>query len=116
MKAYEFFKPQLKEDIIPIISNTWLLYKPYIDNVYPEGSNLKKFAGLFDIIDEISRGNDFSDSWRVFGKMYNGSTKDFPSDNTLRRNFIKYINEKNEFGNGYGIILYDGKKKRIINR
>ena len=115
-KAYEFFKPKLTNDIMPIISCTWLLYKPYIDRIYPENSNIKQFAGLFDIIDLIGTGNEFEDSWRVFNQIYTGSTKDLPSDNTLRRNFIKYIEDGGDFGYGYGIILYDGEKRKIVNQ
>lgn len=113
--AYEFFKHDILGDIIPIISHTWVLYKPYIDNVFPENSNLKQFANMFDIIDITSTGNVFDDGWRVFNKMYKGTTKDLPVDNTLRQNFVKYINSGGDFGYGYGIILYDGKQKKIIN-
>lgn len=114
-KAYEFFKTDISGDIIPIISHTWLLYKPYIDNVFPEKSNLRKFADMFDIIDTTSTGNVFDDSWRVFNVMYKGTTRELPADNTLRRNFLEYINSGGDFGYGYGIILYNGKEKKIIN-
>ena len=115
-QAYEFFKPNLSGDIIPIISITWLLYQPYIDKVFPENSNLLQFANMFDVVKSSSSGNAFYDGWRVFNKMYDGTTKDLPTDNTLRRNFIDYINNGGDFGCGYGIILYDGKNKKIINR
>lgn len=114
-KAYEFFKSDLSGDIIPIISHTWLLYRPYIDSVFPENSNLWKFAKMFDIIDTTSTGNVFDDSWRIFNKKYEGTTTDLPTDNTLRRNFVEYIKSGGDFGYGYGIILYDGKQKKIVN-
>ncbi|MBO5453163.1 MAG: DUF5596 domain-containing protein [Clostridia bacterium] len=114
-KAYEFFKADIKDDIIPIISHTWLLYKPYIDKIFPKDSNLKKFANMFDIINVTSAGKDFPDGWRVFGKMYRGTTDNLPADNTLRRNFIEYINSGGDFGYGYGIILYNGKTRSIMN-
>ncbi len=115
-KAYEFFKPQLEGDIIPIISYTWLFYKPYLDKVFLKGSNVEKFVNLFDIIDSKSDGNRFDDCWRVFNKMYDGTTRGLPSDNTLRRNFIKYIDDGGDFGGGYGVILYNGKTGEIINK
>ena len=114
--AYEFFKSDLSGDIIPIVCASWLLYEPYIDKVFPENSNLMQFAKLFDIIDSTGTGNAFHDGWRVFNKMYEGTTKDLPADNTLRRNYIDYINAGGDFGYGYGVILYDGKKKKIVNR
>ena len=99
----------------PLICFSWLLYKPYAEHVFPAGSNLKKFADLFDVIAEVNHGDNFEDAWRVFNQPYTGSTKDLPADNTLRRNFIQYINDGGSFGDGYGIILYNGKEKRIIN-
>ena len=114
-KAYEFFKPEISGDIIPIICQSWLLYKPYVENVFPKNSNIKQFTDMFDIIDATSAGNVFSDCWRVFNKMYEGTTEGLPVDNTLRRNFVEYINSGGDFGYGYGIILYDGKQKKIIN-
>ncbi len=113
-RAYEFFKQQLKGDIIPIVSNTWLLYQPYIEKVYSDGSNLKNFAEMFDVIDVKSSGNDFPDGWRIFGKLYNGNVDEMPADNTLRKNFINYIKNGGDFGTGYGVILYDGVTRKIV--
>lgn len=113
-RAYEFFKPQLKGDVIPIISQTWMFYEPYVEKVFPEGSNLKKFANMFDIVESFSKGYDFPNAWRVFNKDYNGNTKELPADNSLRKSFIKYIDEGGDSGIGYGILLYNGKTKEII--
>lgn len=115
-KAYEFFKPDISGNIIPIISDTWLFYKPYIDQVFPAKSNLKQFANLFDIIDNYTSTDGFYDGWRVFHKMYEGTTEGLPDDTTLQRNFIAYINAGGHFGYGYGILLYDGEKKEIVRK
>ncbi len=113
-KAYEFFGgAKHKGGILPIHCQSWLLYPPYIEKVYIEGSNVKKFARMFDIIKQIERGNEFSDCWRVFNKMYEGTSKGLPDDNSLRRNMINYIDDYGVFGIGEGIILFDGEK--IIN-
>ena len=114
--AYEFFKTRLMGDIIPIVCCSWLLYKPFVDKVYPENSNIMHFAKLFDHIISDSAGNAFHDGWRVFGKEFDGTTEGLPADTALQRRFIKYINDGGDFGYGYGIILYDGKNKRIINQ
>ena len=114
-KAYEFFRPKIFGDVIPIICSSWLLYKPYVECVFPQQSNMLKFAELFDIIDSISNDKDFKPCWRVFNKRFDGTTNGLPADNTLRRNFIKYINDGGDFGTGYGVALYDGKKRKIIN-
>jgi len=113
-RAYEFFKPQLKGDVIPIVSYTWLFYKPYLEKVFAEGSNLKKFADLFDIIGNFSSEDNFKDCWRIFNKKYDGTTENLPADTSLRRSFINYINNGGDFGVGYGILFYNGKTKEIL--
>ena len=69
---------------------------------------------MFDVVKRIERGNEFADCWRVFNKMYEGTSKGLPDDNSLRRNMINYIDDYGVFGIGEGIILFDGEK--IINR
>lgn len=114
-KAYEFFGgAKLKGGILPIYCGSWLLYPPYIEKVYSENSNLKKFSQLFDIVKQVDQGNDFSACWRVFNKEYKGSSKGLPGDNSLRRNMINYIDNYGVFGVGEGIILFDGEK--IVNK
>lgn len=115
-RAYEFYKDEIEGDILPLICRSWLIYPNYIGRVFPEGSNMEKFAKLFDITETIETGRKFGDCARVFGVPFEGTTEGFPSDNTLRRNFIEYINSGGEFGGGIGIILYDGVKKEIINQ
>lgn len=114
-QAYDFFKKDLRTSILPVVCNSWLLFPPYVESVFPEGSNMKAFAQLFDIIDQ-SGDEGFYDCWRVFGRVYEGTTEGFPCDNTLRRNFIRHIENVGTFGYGYGVLLYDGEKKQIINR
>ncbi len=113
-KAYEFFKPELKDDILPLICTSWLLYPPYIEKVFPKGSNMEKFALMFDIIGQYETDYRFSECERIFGVAYKGNTDGFPTDNTLRRNMVEYMNSKSNSGHGIGIILYDGKNKRIL--
>lgn len=115
-KAYEFFKKDLKDDILPVVCLSWLIYPNYLGKVFPEESNLEKFAKMFEVIDVIETGREFGDCARVFGLPFEGTTKGFPSDNSLRRNFIEYINSGAGFGKGIGILLYDGKKKEIVNK
>lgn len=114
-KAYEFFKSDLKGSILPVWCQSWLLYEPYVNQVFPKGSNMWQFARLFDIYDLLER-TEFSDFWRVFGKNYEGTTKGLPTDNTLRRNFAEYIKKGGTFGYGSGVILYDGENRKIINK
>jgi len=103
-KAYEFYNI---EGIMTIICNSWLLYPPHYE-VYPENSNLRRFADLFDIT-ESHENEDNPDSWRVF----NTDSKDYenlPEDTSLQRRFKKYLVEGHKMGNGFGVILFDGEK------
>lgn len=115
-RAYEFYKDFLPSSVLPVVCKSWLLYPPYIRSVFVPESNMTKFASLFDINEEVSTGREFKDCIRVFSKPFNGNIKGFPDDNSLRRNFIRYIESGNEFGVGVGIILYDGEKREIINK
>ena len=115
-RAYDFFRPQLNGSVMPIVCDTWLFYEPYLDCVFPKGSNLEQFIKLFDIIHNTCTGDKFNDCWRVFDKMYEGNADNLPQDNTLRRNFVRYIKDGGDFGYGYGILLYDGEKREIISK
>ncbi len=117
-RAYKFFKKNfgLEGNILPVICSSWLLYPPYHGDVFSEGSNIYNFAKNFDIV-SWSETEEFLQCTLVFNKMYEGrDMKDLPSDTTLRRNFIRYFKEGKSFGSGYGILLYDGEKKEIINK
>lgn len=115
-RAFEFFKDNLKDNILPIECRSWLIYPDYVGRAFPKDSNLEKFALMFDIIDRIDTGRNFKDCYHVFNRSFEGTTEGFPADNSLRRRFIEYINSGATFGTGTGIILYDGIKKKIINK
>ena len=90
-----------------IICNSWLLYPPHYE-VYPENSNLRKFADLFDITVSWESENN-PEAWRVFNTV-SSDYENLPEDTTLQRRFKKYLIEGNKMGNGFGVILFDGEK------
>ena len=92
---------------MPVVCHSWLLYPPYLEEVFPEGSNLCRFAEMFRILFVDQVGDHFPDCWRVFGKMHQKDLKDFPADTRLRRSFLIYMQNGGDFGYGYGILLYD---------
>ena len=114
-RAYQFLKDKLKDGILPVVCNTWLLYPPYVEQVFPENSNLRRFADLFDVVARTEI-DVFDDGWRVFGPAYFEEGQKLPCDTTLRRNFLRYIENGGGFGRGYGVLLYDGERKCIYNR
>ncbi len=112
-RAYEFFKPQLKSNIMPFVCHTYLFWPPYLGKVFPEDSNIGKFIKSCDIVETFST-DTFNDCWRIFNRNFDGTTDKLPSDTTLRRSFIKYMNEGGTHGNGYGVLLFDGERGEII--
>lgn len=114
-KAYDFFKDRLTGPVIPITCESWLVYPPYVEKVFVPNSNMTRFAALFDIIGQSSTGDRFLDARNVFGRYLDGDISTLPCHTTLQKNFIRYIKEGNLFGSGYGIALYDGEQRQILN-
>jgi len=101
--AYDFFGPTHGEKIA-LMSHTWLLYPPMAEEIYPEGSNSRKFYERFDIINSIEDVND-SNIWRVFGKK----TCDLsllPTDTGMQKRLYEYLKSGKHTGFGYGMTLY----------
>ena len=113
-QAYSFLGHLFPGTVMPVVCRSWLLWPPYDQKVFPQEGNLHRFVKQFSILGTESTGQQFPDCWRVFGKMYQGNTRDFPQDTTLRRSFIPYLNSQGEHGYGYGILLYDGQNQKIL--
>lgn len=108
-ELYEFYKDQLKDGILVIHCNTWLLYDGY-DNVFGENSNTKDFKRDFEMYDNV-KCDTFYDGWRIFYKDFDGDTSALPRETSMQRAFIKHLDENpSDFGAGCGVILFDGEK------
>lgn len=109
-KAYEFFADEVRADgTLVFHCDSWMLHTPMATAVYGDGSNMKAFYDLFDII-EVRNAESFSNFWRVFGMPNGTEYSKAPTDTSLRRNIISYANDGGVFGSGRGIILFDGEK------
>ncbi len=109
-RAYEFFKDELRDGILPVYCSSWLLYPTHAELLFPEGSNLKKFYELFDIVEHKANPRN-SDFFRMFGVHYSYEVlKNVEADTTLKRNFKEYLLKGNCMGTARGIILFDGEK------
>lgn len=100
--AYDFFGPNNGDKLV-IVCHSWLLYPP-VAELFPEGSNMRRFYEVFDIFNQVEEPNDY-DLWRVFYV----NTKDYaslPQNTSLQKSFYTYLNDGNHFGNGYGAIVY----------
>ena len=89
---------------------SWLIYPPHAA-LFPEGSNLQKFAGMFHVMEQHTRGT--RNLWRIFGISFRGFDGDWskvPRDTRLRRAFADWLQAGNEMGTGFGYLLFDGEK------
>ena len=110
-RAYKFFGCK---DYLIVHCSSWMLYPPVYREVFPEGSNLKMFYELFDIVGETPVTSNAANFWRIFYKPDTTPLDELPTDTTLQRSFIKYFKEGKFMGTGKGIIVFDGK--RIVNK
>ncbi len=109
-KAHAFYKDELKDGILPVTCNSWLLYTPFEGTVFPEGSNIWKFSRIFTKLSEKADPENKS-FWRIFNMPYSPETiKDAPEDTGLRRRLKEYLLQGNSMGSSYGILLFDGEK------
>lgn len=110
-KAYAFFSEDVRDDgILVFHCNSWMLHPKMAEAVYKDGSNMRAFYDLFDVID-VTDAEYFTNFWRVFNMPYSEeAVAKAPTDTTLRRSILGYMKNGGVFGNGRGIILFDGEK------
>lgn len=104
-KAFHFFTDHPK-DYIVLVCHSWLLYPPY-KNVFSAGSNLRGFMSDFAIV-QSTTSDTFDDGWRIFGTMDMSQPKALPTQTSLQRSFREWMLNGGKFGNGYGVIIFDG--------
>lgn len=110
--AADFFADRFPDGIAKFKCHSWLLCEHHKDYLAPE-TGIRKFADLFDV---VKTGSDPQgrNLWRIYNRPYNGSLEGFPADTSLRRAYIKLIEDGKEPGWGLGyIFMKDGE---IINK
>lgn len=105
--AYDFYGFSAGQ-IMPCMCHSWLLY-PDNAEIFPQGSNLKTFFDLFDILD-AEPDEAFHDCWRVFGKDYDGNPANLCSQTTLQTRIQKHLASGKTMGEGFAVLLFDGAK------
>lgn len=113
--AYEHFYDKYNKDGVMLITcSSWLLY-PKHGELYAEGSNLRKFYDLFDVL-SFGMYENFANCWRVFNTHDYSDPDKLPQNTSLQRAFVKYIKDGGDFGYGNGVIPMDKKKyKEFLN-
>ncbi len=106
-RAYDMFPEYRVNGVLPMYCGSWLLY-PDFEEVFSVSPNVMAFRNDFTIFD-VSTQDTFTDSWRVFGTDETDIEK-LPERTSMQRNFKAYMKNHTSFGNGYGILLFDGEK------
>ena len=110
-KAYEFFSDEVREDgTLVFHCHSWMLHTPMADSAYRDGSNMKAFYDIFDIV-EVTDSDSYPNFWRVYNMPYTeGAFDKAPTDTSFRRDLLTYLKNGGKMGSGRGIILFDGEK------
>ena len=105
-QAYAYFRDRFADGIVPFVTDTWLLYPPYMESVFPKDGNVQKFAALFHILDQYTDGT-YENFPSVFGCPFHGAdlTK-MPQETRLQRNLLAYLRQGNPMGAAHGIFFY----------
>ena len=103
-RAKEFFADEFKGKPIVFCCLSWLLY-PKNEHLMKDGSNLKNFFQLFDVV-KSGEYDDYSECWRLFDMDFTGNVDDLPEDSSLRKAYKELMNRGEKTGWGFGICVY----------
>lgn len=110
--AAEFYKDYFPDGVAKFRCHSWLLadiHKQYL----PADGGIRRFADLFDVV-RNEPNEKGSDLWRIFGKVYEGSTEGFPAETSLQRAYLKLLADGNTPAWGQGFMFM--KNGEIINK
>ncbi len=109
-RAYEFYPEMRINGVLPVYCHSWLMYPPYAEEVFGEGTNLYRFLNLFELV-RVAEDPDYTDFFRVFDRDYDSEELDsLPEDTGLRRRLKRFIQKGNMMGDAYGFMLFDGER------
>lgn len=106
--AYPHFAPLFADGVVIFGCSSWLLY-PRHREFLPEGMNILKFMGDFEMVTGQETPDDFHDRWRVFGRHAHLPDAQLPKDTTMRRAYAEWLQAGNPAGRGFGVFAFDGQ-------
>lgn len=102
--AAEFYAERLCGAPAVFVCDSWLLF-PKNKEIMKEGSNLLLFISDYELYDS-GYYEDYHEVWRLFDKDYDGDTSRLPCDSSLRKEYIRLIENGEKIGYGKGAYLY----------
>ena len=102
--AAEFYAERLCGAPTVFVCDSWLLF-PKNKEIMKEGSNLLLFISDYELYDS-GYYEDYHEVWRLFDKDYDGDTSRLPCDSSLRKEYIRLIENGEKIGYGKGAYLY----------
>lgn len=91
-----------------VYTDSWLVYPPLYP-LFKKGGNMQKFFDLFTVIEHFTIPYD-SLIWRIFDVPPGTDIETLPRDTSLRENFYNYLKDGGSFGQGVGVLTFDGEK------
>ena len=108
-RAYNFYKDELKDGVLPVVCHSWLLYEP-LQEVFAESPNVLKFREMFDVVANESDDKN-GDFWRVFYKEFTPEILQAAQTSTkLQARLKEYLLRGKTMGCGWGVLFFDGEK------
>lgn len=106
-EAWEYFRDKTKNGILAITCLSWLLFPDYM-SVFGENSNIGRFARHYHIYRIDSDEKQIS---TVLARVFNNAplSDDLPENTSLQRKFKEYFKTSKSYGNGGGVIFFDGE-------
>ena len=107
--AYQFYRNEIKDGILPVVCHSWLLYEP-LEEVFATSPNVLKFREMFDVVaNELDDKN--GDFWRVFYKEFTQENLQSAQTSTKLQSRLKeYLLRGKTMGCGWGVLFFDGEK------
>lgn len=104
-RAAKFFTDRYGLKNIIFGCRSWLL-SPDNKMILPESSNILKFMKDYTILEEKKDVSN-SNLWRIFNVMkMPENTAMLPNNSSLRRAFIKWLEDGNSINTAFGVIVY----------
>ena len=104
-KGAEFFKKNFPETYgdrpVVFVCKSWMFFDKLKEVLDPQ-SNFMRFCNDYDVFEQELL-EDYSSTWRVFYKPYEGDLSQMPQETSLQRAYACWIKKGEKIGVGWGV-------------